>query len=86
VAAYGAAAADADFGDSGDRVGYRIDLGDAQGPFTVTAELLYQSIGYRWADNLRRYDAPEPVRFVGYYEQVSNQPLVVASDRAEVAE
>jgi hypothetical protein len=52
----------------------------------VTAELLYQSIGYRWADNLRRYDAPEPVRFVGYYEQVSNQPLVVASDRAEVAE
>jgi hypothetical protein len=86
VAVYGGATGDADFDGSGDRVQYRIDLGEAQGPFTVTAELLYQPIGYRWADNLRRYDAPEPVRFVGYYEQVSNQPLVVASDRAEVAE
>jgi len=35
---------------------------------TVTAELLYQSIGYRWAENLRAYDAAETQRFVRYYE------------------
>ena len=28
-----------------------------QGPFAVEAELLYQPIGFRWADNLRKYDA-----------------------------
>ena len=35
------------------------------GPFTVEVELRYQPIGYRWAHNLERYDAPEPKRFVG---------------------
>jgi hypothetical protein len=34
-------------------------------------ELLYQPIGFRWADNLRGYDAPEPVRFVNYYRSMS---------------
>lgn len=56
------------------------------GPLTVTAELLYQSIGYRWADNLRRHDAPEPARFLGYYEQTPNQPVVVASTTVEIGE
>lgn len=40
-------------------------------PFDVTAELWYQPIGYRWAMNLKKYDAAEPRRFVGYYEQTS---------------
>ena len=45
----------------------------------MTAELLYQTIGFRWAENLREYDAPEPARFLGYYDQVSNQPVVIAT-------
>jgi hypothetical protein len=68
VAVHGAAAADADFAAAGDRVRYRVDLPTAaSGPLTVTAELLYQSIGYRWAENLRGYDAAETRRFVRYY-------------------
>ena len=39
-----------------------------EGPFTVEAELLYQPIGYRWANNLKKYDAAEPRRFNGYYD------------------
>ena len=36
----------------------------AQGPFEITAELWYQPIGYRWANNLKRYNsATEPRRF-----------------------
>jgi hypothetical protein len=83
IAVRGAALADDDFGGGADRVQYKIDLGDTQGPYTVTAELLYQSIGFRWAQNLGDYDAPEPVRFLNYYEQVPNQPVVVASVGAE---
>jgi hypothetical protein len=33
----------------------------------VVAELLYPSAGFRWAANLRRYEATETQRFVRYY-------------------
>jgi hypothetical protein len=70
VAVHGGALEDADFAAGGDRVVYSVDVGGAQGPFTIEAELLYQSIGYRWAENLRAYDhAAEPARFLGYYAQ-----------------
>ena len=62
---------DADFAGAGDRVRYRVGVGGATGPFTVDVELRYQSIGYRWAHNLEKYDAPEPKRFVGYYRAMS---------------
>jgi hypothetical protein len=86
IAVHGTALQDEDYAGGGDRIQYLIDLKDAQAPFTLTAELLYQSIGYRWADNLRHYDAPEPADFLSYYEQVPNQPIVIASDTVEIGE
>jgi hypothetical protein len=86
IAAYGQAMEDADFAGGGDRVPYAIELGDAEGPFTVTVELLYQSVGYRWAENLRRHEASEPARFLDYYEAVPNLPVVVARATAEVGD
>ncbi len=79
VGVYGEAASDADFQGGGDRVEVVIAVGDAQGPFVVTAELLYQSIGYRWAQNMQRHEADEITRFMGYYWAVPNIPAVVAS-------
>jgi hypothetical protein len=64
----GGAASDANFTGAGDRVRYSIAVGNAEGPFTVEAELLYQPVGYRWANNLKKYDAFEPRRFNGYYD------------------
>jgi hypothetical protein len=64
----GDAASDANFTGAGDRVRYSVPVGNAEGPFTVEAELLYQPIGYRWANNLKKYDASEPRRFNGYYD------------------
>jgi hypothetical protein len=84
IAVHGAAMEDPDFAGGSDQIQYVLDLDDAEGPFTVTAELLYQSIGLRWADNLRRYKAPEPERFVRYYEQVPNRPVVVSTVAEEV--
>ena len=81
---YGAAINDADFSGSGDQIRYRVDLGDSQGPFTVYAELLYQSIGYRWAQNLAEHPSEESAFFLDAYAAVSNVPLVVASTIHEV--
>ena len=70
VQVVGDAASDANFTAQGDRVRYSVTVGNAEGPFTVEAELLYQPIGYRWANNLKKYDAPEPKRFTGYYDSM----------------
>jgi hypothetical protein len=70
VAVQGAAAADADFVAAGDRVRYRIEVpASSPTPLRVEAELLYQSIGYRWAENLRGYDTAETQRFERYFAE-----------------
>jgi hypothetical protein len=73
IAVHGGAADDADFVGAGDRVTYAVPVvGDGDGPFTIEAELLYQPIGFRWANNLKRYEtAPEPRRFTGYYDAMA---------------
>jgi hypothetical protein len=82
VAVHGDAEADSDFVGGGDRVRYRVALGAApRSAVKVRVELLYQSIGFRWAHNLRAYDAPETQRFVRYYTESSSESAVVlASD------
>ncbi len=77
VAVHGGASDDSNFLAGGDRVRYAIDVGSARGPFSVTAELWYQPIGFRWAENLREYDAPETRRFVSYYEAMSGASAVM---------
>jgi hypothetical protein len=67
VAVRGNAVDDSDFDNGGDRVTFSVPRKDLTGPFTVSVELLYQSIGYRWAQNLRNYDTPESARFLRYY-------------------
>jgi hypothetical protein len=86
IAVQGQAEEDEDFLGGGDRVQYVINVGAAQGPFTLTAELLFQSISYRWAQNLRQHEAPEPTRFLDYYEAVPNLPIIVASTTVEVGQ
>jgi hypothetical protein len=75
----GSAAQDPNFLGGGDRVSYSVPVGNAQGPFTVEAELYFQVISFRWAENLRKYDAFEPKRMVGYYEQMSSGSAVMMS-------
>jgi hypothetical protein len=86
VAVHGAAHDDADFVGSGDRIGYRVATGGAQGPLTVQAELWYQPIGYRWAHNLGDEQADEIERFIGYYEEMADSSAVVLVSTRVVAE
>ena len=77
IAVHGGALEDPDFGAGTDRVRYAVNVGNATGPLSVTVELLYQPIGFRWANNLKRYDAPEPKRFTGYYDAMAQASATV---------
>jgi len=86
IAVIGAAAQDADFGDSGDRVRYVVDINPADGPFEIHAELRFQVIGFRWAENLKPYRSEETNRFVGFYESMassSSEALVARRQRVD---
>jgi hypothetical protein len=86
IAVVGAAAQDADFGASGDRVRYAIDVNAVDAPFTVDAELRFQAIGFRWAENLRSYTSEETHRFVGYYESMASSSSEVLVARRQVVD
>lgn len=71
IAVAGSAAADEDFTGGTDQVRYSVAVGEAQGPFRLEVELRYQPVSFRWAANLRKYDAPEPARFTRYYDAMA---------------
>lgn len=79
IAVHGKALDDEDFNGGGDTISYAIDLGSASGELTITVELLYQSISFRWAENLVQGEGPEIERFSRYYQAVPNLPVVIAS-------
>jgi hypothetical protein len=84
IAVAGEAQADANFSGLGDRIRYGIDVGNARGPFRAEAELCYQPISYRWAMNLKQYEAEEPKRFMRYFEAAApGSMIVLARERAE---
>ena len=84
IAVHGEALRDEDFTDAGDRVRYNVAV-TGSGPYLVEGELRYQPIAFRWADNLRGYDAPEPRRFVSYYDSMSASSSTVLAKTAATA-
>jgi hypothetical protein len=82
VAVHGDALDDPDFGAGEDRVRYSIEAAGAGGPFTIEVQLWYQSIAYRWAENLRGYRAAEPQRFVSYYDQMASESALMLTRAA----
>jgi hypothetical protein len=85
IAVVGGAASDPAFVGGSARTRYNIDVSRAAGPFRIEAELWYQPIGFRWAQNLRLQPAPETDRFVGYFESMANvSGTVLARDSITV--
>jgi hypothetical protein len=81
VAVLGDAAGDPAFVGGSSRTRYSIDVRRARGPFRIDAELWYQPIGYRWAQNLRLQPAAETDRFVAYFESMAHvSGLALARD------
>jgi hypothetical protein len=79
IAVHGGAAGDVDFGGGGDQVRYDVAIPAGAGPFEIEVTLRYQPIGYRWAHNLEAYDAPEPRRFVQYFNSMSSSSSVLVA-------
>jgi hypothetical protein len=77
IAPQGEAMTDINFTGGGDKIRYSIAVGNSQGPFQVDAELWFQPISYRWANNLKPYNAMEPQRFTRYYESMSSGSALV---------
>jgi hypothetical protein len=82
IGVYGGATGDEDFAGGSDRVRYRVPF-TTGGAARIDVELRYQTIAYRWARNLERYDAPEPKRFVSFYSATAEgSSVVIAATRA----
>jgi len=81
IAPQGEAVTDDNFGGGGDKIRYSVSLGNAQAPFRLEAELWFQPISYRWANNLKPYNAKEPQTFTRYYDEMSSGSALML-DRA----
>ncbi len=80
IAPQGEAMTDPDFKSGGDKIRYSVPVDSSQsGEFQVEAELWFQPVSYRWANNLRTYKGAEPQRFVGYYDAMSSGSAVMVA-------
>lgn len=72
----GVASEDKNFTGGSDQITYRIRI-DKAGPLLVKAELWYQPVGFRWAQNLTPYKARETEQFVSYYNAMSKESALI---------
>ena len=84
IAVRGSAYEDVNFDDGSDSIQYVVDVGSAVGPFQVRAELLYQSIGFRWIENLADQQGEEITRFLRYVDAVPNIPVLLTGVELEI--
>ena len=85
IAVVGDARQDGAFVGGSHSVSYEVEVPAGAGAYDITAELLYEPIGFRWAHNLEGYDAQEPKRFLSYYRRRAVQSgnlLATAQTRA----
>lgn len=87
IAVCGAAADDENFTGGSDKVTYRINVSktrlpvqaSAGFPVQFSARLLYQSVGRRFMEDLRRDSTAEVQRFAEYYDSADKTPVVIAT-------
>ncbi len=84
IAVYGQALEDTDFNAGGDIVRYQVAAASSSGPYLIEVELLYQSIGYRWAEKFRSEENPEGAEFYGYADALPNTPVRISSATLQV--
>ena len=82
VAVYGEATGDANFTAGSDVVTYRVEVGETTGPYTVSAELLYEPLSYAFVMDMLVDGTELTERFGGYFREADGSPLVVAAVEA----
>ena len=86
IAVVGTAADDEDFSGEGDRVRYAVEVNQSDGPFRIDAELRFQVVSFRWAENLRAYKAKEITRFGEYFDSMAPAYSEMLAARSRVVE
>ncbi len=84
IAVHGNASTDDTFVGGQDTVTYRIATAGYTPPFTVTADLLFQSVSYRFIQDLARTPTPEVTRFLAFYNEGDNVPVRISGDAVQV--
>jgi len=81
----GRADEDENFTGGEDSISYLVSLKGAKRPIQVRAELWYQPIAFRWAQNLKQKKSSEIDRFVSYYNELASiSGITLASAEIEV--
>ena len=78
IAIYGKAASDSNFDSGRDTIYYQIEVDGAQGPFSLNAELLYETLSYRFVHDFLKDETSLTNRFGTYYAMADKTPLMVA--------
>jgi len=79
IAVRGVAESDADFLGGEDRIVFETALAGAPSPFTVSAQLVYQTLSYPFAHDLSQDSTVQTERFAAYYADADKMPVVVAT-------
>jgi hypothetical protein len=79
IAVYGLAAQDTNFIGGGDLVRYQVDTSGYAGPFTVSVELLYETLSYRFVQDLLLDKTELTERFGAYYNNSDKTASVIDS-------
>ncbi len=74
---------DPDYATGGDRVTYAVPA-SGPAPHTVRAELVYQPLSHRWAEELFAVDTPETAAFAVLWRAAQRTPEAVADDQITV--
>jgi len=86
IAIRGRALQDSDFGAGTDTVRHALSLDGVERPVHVKAELWYQPIGYRWAQNLREQQSAEIERFIKYYGDMASSSGTILAEVSRIVD
>ncbi len=84
IAVHGAAVNDDDFLGGSDQITYEIAASGYVGPFTVSAELIYQSVPPSFVADLRQTESQLISQFGSLYDSADRSPVVVARTETTV--
>ncbi len=79
IAVRGGASTDDNFIGGSDLITYRINTQGYSGPFTVTAKLLYQTVSFRFVQNLLQDSTQLILLFGSYYQDADKMPTQIAA-------
>jgi hypothetical protein len=86
ITVVGEALNDTNFLAGGDTLTVQVDVSQAQFPLQLRSELLYQTIGYRWAENVIASSSVLATNFARYWQDTPAIPLRIVAQSLEIGQ